>query len=351
MSAPPPRAARILLLASSNGIATSFSKVLLTQFFRANWNARPIPAIKRLSFLALFLLGTPLLTSAQDDTITLDDLVQSAERWAKENLDENALRVLQKADQEKINQLFKDIHKDFHGEYVIDLAALKDTARAVLPLLESYEETQPYAAWLKTRLDYLEVADQLRLIIPPPKPVPGEPPKVLPNPQPQTAREIWIKKVAERPWPKSAKSYVSRLKPVFIAEKVPSQLVWIAEVESSFDPRARSPEGAAGLFQLMPDTAKRYGLRTAPFDQRLKPDLSARAAAKYLRYLHAHFKDWRLAIAAYNAGEGTVDNLLKGRKVRTFDAIATRLPAETQMYVPKVEAVLLRREGLKFQDL
>ena len=78
---------------------------------------------------------------------------------------------------------------------------------------------------------------------------------------------------------------------------------------------------------------------------------SARAAAKYLRFLHNHFKDWRLALAAYNAGEGTVDRLLKGRKVRTFDAIATRLPAETQMYVPRVEATLLRREGIKLTDL
>jgi membrane-bound lytic murein transglycosylase D len=109
--------------------------------------------------------------------------------------------------------------------------------------------------------------------------------------------------------------------------------------------------GAAGLFQLMPATAKRYGLRTFPFDQRLQPEPSAQAASKYLHYLYEHYKDWRLALAAYNAGEGTVDRLLKKKKQRTFDAIATDLPAETQMYVPKVEATLLRREGLKLGDL
>ena len=108
----------------------------------------------------------------------------------------------------------------------------------------------------------------------------------------------------------------------------------MAEVESSFDPRARSPAGAAGLFQLMPATAKRYGLRTWPLDQRLRPEDSAQAAAKYLEYLHAHFKDWRLALAAYNAGEGTVKSSSERHKARTFDAIATHLPAETQMYVP-----------------
>jgi membrane-bound lytic murein transglycosylase D len=122
-------------------------------------------------------------------------------------------------------------------------------------------------------------------------------------------------------------------------------------VESSFDPRARSPAGAAGLIQLMPATAKRYGLRTWPLDHRLRPDDSARAAAKYLDYLHTHFKDWRLALAAYNAGEGTVEKLLQKHKARTFDEIATHLPAETQMFVPRVEATLARREGLKLSQL
>jgi membrane-bound lytic murein transglycosylase D len=141
------------------------------------------------------------------------------------------------------------------------------------------------------------------------------------------------------------------LKPVFAAENIPEELMWVAEVESSFDPRARSPAGAAGLFQLMPATAKRYGLSTSPFDQRLKAEASAQAAAKYLKFLYGHFHDWRLALAAYNAGEGTVQNLLKRHRARTYDAISTHLPAETQMFVPKVEATLLRREGLKLEEL
>ena len=101
----------------------------------------------------------------------------------------------------------------------------------------------------------------------------------------------------------------------------------------------------------MPATAKRYGLRTWPLDHRLRPEESARAAAQYLRYLHGEFKDWRLALAAYNAGEGTVQRLLQQHKARTFDAIATHLPAETQMYVPRVEATLARREGVKLSQL
>ena len=102
----------------------------------------------------------------------------------------------------------------------------------------------------------------------------------------------------------------------------------------------------------MPATARRYGLKTTwPFDQRLKPEPSARADAQYLRHLHSQFNDWRLALAAYNAGEGTVQNLLTRHKAATYDAIATHLPAETQLYVPKVEAALLRREGVKLSQL
>jgi membrane-bound lytic murein transglycosylase D len=70
-----------------------------------------------------------------------------------------------------------------------------------------------------------------------------------------------VRKVSGGPWPARAKEYVPELKPVFAAQKIPPELVWVAEVESSFDRRALSPAGAVGLFQLMPDTAKRFGPR------------------------------------------------------------------------------------------
>lgn len=306
--------------------------------------------MKRSCFIGWLLLGS-VLAFGQEDPMSFDDVVQSAEQWARENLDEDTLRLLDQVDRDKVKQLFDDIQKRLEGEYVVDLASLNDTAKAVLPLLESREETQPYAAWLKARLDYLEVAEEVRQSTPPPKAEPGLPPPPIPNPAPKMEREIWVRKLVDRPWPNAATTYVPRLKPIFTAQKVPPELVWIAEVESSFDPRARSPAGAVGLFQLMPATAKRYGLRTWPLDHRLRPDDSARAAAKYLANLHTQFKDWRLALAAYNAGEGTVQRLLQRQKARTFDAIATRLPAETQMYVPRVEATLARREGVKLSQL
>lgn len=287
----------------------------------------------------------------QDEATTLDDLVESANQWAQENLDEDLLRALQDVDRKRVEEFLGEIQKQLQGEYVLDLASLKDGAGSILPLLERYEETHPYAVWLKTRLDYLDVADEFRRATPPPKTEPGQPARPTPNPTPEKEREVWVKKLSERPWPEAAKRYVPRLKPIFAEQKVPPELVWVAEVESSFDPRARSPVGAAGLYQLMPATAKQYGLRTRLPDQRLRAEDNARAAAKHLQRLHSQFKDWRLTLAAYNAGEGTVQRLLDRHKARTFDAIATRLPAETQMYVPKIEATLLRREGVRLAEL
>lgn len=300
--------------------------------------------------LAVLIWAWHGLSQGQDSSVD-DELFRSAEQWARDNLSDDALSVLDNIDREKAKQFFADMQKEFQGKYVLDLGALREPARGLLPLLENYEETLPYAVWLKPRLEYLDVAESLRPAARSPAPEPGRPAQPAPNPAPQKEREVWLTKVVERRWPENSKAYVPRLKPIFTSNKIPSELVWLAELESSFDPRARSPAGAAGMFQLMPATAKQYGLRTWPFDQRLNPETSAEAAARHLSYLHSRFKDWRLALAAYNAGEGTVKELLTRKKARTFDQIAVLLPAETQMYVPRFEAILLRREGLRLNEL
>jgi len=305
--------------------------------------------MKRFCPLVL-LLANAFLARAQDDVVTLPDIIQGAQQWAEENLDTNILNALPEVNQVKTQQLLRDLQQRFQGEYIVDLAAFRQPAEALLPLLESRPETQPYAAWLKPRLDYLQVADEFRLAIPPPQGESNQPP-VIANPAPQMEREIWVKKTSDRPWPAAAKDSVPQLKPIFISEKVPGELVWLAEVESSFDARARSPSGAAGLFQLMPATAKRFGLSRWPRDERLQPETSAHAAAQYLKYLHDRLGDWRLALAAYNAGEGAVQKRLDRYKTKSYDDIAVHMPAETQLYVPKVEAIILRREGKELTKL
>jgi membrane-bound lytic murein transglycosylase D len=164
-------------------------------------------------------------------------------------------------------------------------------------------------------------------------------------------RKVWSRQLLKRPPPRLAQVYIPRLKQIFTQEGVPPELAWVAEVESSFDPQARSPAGAAGLFQLMPTTAHTLQLAAWPRDERLEPDKNARAAARYLRSLYRHYGNWPLALAAYNAGPSRVDQLLKKERVRTYEGIASRLPAETQMYVPKVEATLRKREAIALSTL
>lgn len=298
-----------------------------------------------------FLLASTAGAQVKQEAVTLDDLLEGGKQFLRENLDENWLRALQEFDEQKTQELLRSLQQQFQGEYVIDLASLKHTVAVALPLLESHEETHSYAGWLRTRMEYLEVADELRLLIPPPNVEPGQPPKPAPNPAPEMQRQIWLKHYDKRPAPKGAENLASRLKPIFISERVPAELVWVAEVESSFDPKARSPVGAAGLFQLMPATAKERGLSLRPTDERLDSEKNARAAAKLLKHLHSQFGDWRLALAAYNLGEGRVQSVLQKTKARSFDGIATRLPAETQMYVPRIEAALRRREGITLAQL
>ena len=302
------------------------------------------------SILGLLLAGS-LPVRADDTILTLPELVQGAQQWAQQNLDTNVLNTLSEVDERTVQQFFREAQQRFQGDYVVDMAGLRQTAQVVLPLLESREETQPYAAWLKARMDYLEVADEIRLTIPPPTAPTNQLPQSVPNPPPQKERELWVKKVSVRPWPARAKEYVPALKLIFAAQKIPSELVWVAEVESGFDRRALSPAGAAGLFQLMPDTAKRFGLSLWPRDQRYQAEPSATASAQYLKYLYNRFHDWRLALAAYNAGEGTVQKLLNRHPAASYDAIAEHLPAETQMYVPRVEATLRQREGANLERL
>lgn len=158
-------------------------------------------------------------------------------------------------------------------------------------------------------------------------------------------RVYWSKKIEKRTPPRRADELVPRLESIFRDSGLPSQLVWLAEVESSMDPAAKSPVGAVGLFQLMPATARSLGLQTSPKDQRLDPDVNARAAAAYLKALHRRFGSWPLVLAAYNAGEGKVSDLCRRRNTRAFDDIADALPTETQMYVPRVLETIRARTG------
>jgi membrane-bound lytic murein transglycosylase D len=165
------------------------------------------------------------------------------------------------------------------------------------------------------------------------------------------APALWSETFKNLVLPPRARLYVPMLKPVFAEEKVPAELVWLADVESRFSPQARSQVGAVGLFQIMPDTAFILGLAVEPQDERRDPVKSARACAQYLNYLAGKFADWRLVLAAYNAGEGRVRRLLGSQPGRTYDDIALQLPLETQLFVPNVELTILIYEGVMLSEL
>jgi membrane-bound lytic murein transglycosylase D len=303
----------------------------------------------------VFVLGIGLILSGPQQiraaTVTWEDALGQFDESVLTNLDLSALPSLTDLDEAQLQAVCRELQKRFQGEYVLELAPLRDVASAALPLLDQHAETQPYAAWLRTRLDYLAVADTLKIGIPPPSLELQSPQSSTANPGPGIERRAWEKRLQLEDLPPGALTYVAQLKPIFVAEGVPPELVWLAEVESGFDTLARSPIGAAGLFQLMPETAKSLGLALLPWDQRRQPEKNGRAAAKYLKNLHDEFGDWRLTLAAYNAGEGTVSRLLAKYAAHTYDEIAVHLPAETQMYVPKVEATILRREGVVLDKL
>lgn len=119
---------------------------------------------------------------------------------------------------------------------------------------------------------------------------------------------------------------------------LPYELEFLPVIESALRPGATSPAGAAGLWQFIPSTGKRYGLVINTLvDERRDPVKSTDAACRYLRDLYNRFGDWSLAIAGYNCGEGAVQKALAragGREGKTFWDIYNYLPRETRGYVP-----------------
>ena len=132
--------------------------------------------------------------------------------------------------------------------------------------------------------------------------------------------------------------YLEVMKDILRKKDVPEDIVFLSLIESGFNPNAYSLAHAAGPWQFIASTAKRYGLEINWWkDERRDPVKSTAAAADYLKDLHGMFGSWNLAMAAYNAGEGKIMRAMKRSNADDYwDLLDTKhIRSETKEYVPR----------------
>ncbi len=154
------------------------------------------------------------------------------------------------------------------------------------------------------------------------------------NPKGRATMEVGLRRAGR---------YLELARRIFQEEGVPLDLVWLAQAESNWRPHARSPMNAQGIWQFIPGTGAKYGLRqTSWLDERSGLEQPTRAAARYLKFLYERYLDWPLALAAYNCGEATVDRAIAASGYADFWYLHRNrlLPAETRNYVPIILAII-----------
>lgn len=139
----------------------------------------------------------------------------------------------------------------------------------------------------------------------------------------------------------------SRLYLYYIVEELekrgmPTEIALLPMVESAYNPQAYSRMRAAGMWQFIPSTGKKYGLQqNFWYDGRRDVLAATQAALDYLQFLHDMFGDWELALAAYNCGEGGLQRAIAKNRAKGLptDYSSLTLPNETRNYLPKLQAV------------
>ncbi|MFO8084539.1 MAG: LysM peptidoglycan-binding domain-containing protein [Desulfobacterales bacterium] len=136
---------------------------------------------------------------------------------------------------------------------------------------------------------------------------------------------------------------------------LPEELSWLPLIESGFKVNALSSARALGLWQFIPSTGYKFGLKRDHYiDERLDFEKSTVAAIAYMKELHQIFGDWATVLAAYNCGEGRVLRVIRTQNVNYLDNfwdLYTRLPRETARYVPRFLATLHVIENLEKYDM
>ncbi|MBV9038621.1 MAG: transglycosylase SLT domain-containing protein [Acidobacteriaceae bacterium] len=153
--------------------------------------------------------------------------------------------------------------------------------------------------------------------------------------------------------------YRPMIQRILAEEGVPEELIYLAQAESGFLPRALSNKHAVGMWQFIAETGSTYDLvHTAAFDERLDPEKATRGAARFLKHLYERYGDWYLAMAAYNCGAGAVDRAVERTGYADYWELLKRhaLPRETAGYVPIILAMTIMAKnpqdyGLESIDL
>ncbi|MBN2310716.1 MAG: LysM peptidoglycan-binding domain-containing protein [Candidatus Hydrogenedentes bacterium] len=194
---------------------------------------------------------------------------------------------------------------------------------------------------------------------------PGEAAEGLPIPEPLPERIARQREKIQQVYPKNfcaglnrSAKYLPYIQERFVEAGLPRDLVWLAMVESQFHPSALSRAGAAGMWQFMPSTGRRYGLRVDSYvDERYDWKKATGAAIAYLTDLYEMFgRNWPLAVSAYNCGEQRIDQVVNasGGERDLWRLLETRaadryLRLETKEFYPKLCAsVLVAREPAKY---
>ncbi len=153
-------------------------------------------------------------------------------------------------------------------------------------------------------------------------------------------------------WLKRSRYYIPAMKEILKEQGLPEDLVYLAMIESGFNPKAYSPASACGPWQFIYETGGRYGLKVNYWiDERRDPEKSTVAAAKYLRDLFNQFGCWYLAAAGYNSGERRVERAIEKHNTNDFWEIVkyNTLPRETREYIPKlIAAAIIAKDPEKF---
>ena len=145
-------------------------------------------------------------------------------------------------------------------------------------------------------------------------------------------------------WLGRSKRYETMIRPRLKSAGLPETLLYQAMIESGFSPYAYSYAKAAGVWQFIPETGRRYGMQVDWWvDERRDPELATEAAIGYLTFLYKRFGDWFLATAAYNSGEGKIDRAIQRYGTRDFWEMSKGdyLRQETKDYVPKIIAAAI----------